>query len=1148
MSQIKNEIRFRAVLDASGAIKGYEEIKDMEAVTREAAEKPIQLYVAVEGVNGSIEMIEAELLGVQKTAEKPIRMDLQPPDLEPTKAEIESVQEKAAEPVQVKVEAELDGLDKKTQEAIQKMQQELEGQLRYQLVIDPSTGEETLKRFSATTEEVRKAAEKPIQLYTMSPDMKLIEAELLDFRQKAEEPMQMEFDVEAAVAGIRDLTIIVQGAIAAIKKLTGAANELLDAAHAQRQAMIITKVAFGDAAGEMANYAASIQDITNYQDHRLLPLMAKMAQTYKLNKDEIKQLTPAVLDFAEAHKATGMTVERAFDLMGRALNGHTEFLGRIGLEFDKTRLAAEGVSYIIEKLGEDYGGTAEALADLRIQNANTWTEIKESVGDMLHTIVSPVLKGLKWLMEAYQNLSPVAKGFVTGLTVAIPVIVTTTAVISALTAAVHALKVAINPVAGIIGIAVGAVSALAFGLAAAKTQTEEVTTAQKTLKDEIADAEKQVATEAERFRILSSRLLELRSATSLTIADKKEMKSLIKSLNDNYGEYLGNINLETASYEELAAAITSASEALVQKKVAEVYGKMHGHQLEKVAMLQIQIDKTTESYKEALEVIRPYQDFAAWSLTDDNPMGSIKESDFFKDDEVYQAAMEKVTTYRDLENQLEKAKENLATVTESYRQALLDVPDLTYEPKTKGGSSRGGGLSDEERKRRAEEERRRKEAIRLMEELANLRLTETERIQQEYERRLALINEFTEKDSEAQKTAIENLNAWKGQQDDLLKNKQLKAEIDYYSTLESLGVDSYENLKAAMNEYYAWALENLSEKEQQIIQAQIAQMEERRAKIEEERRKEAEKAREEELKRLQELEDIRHDFHVRGLELDNKFYQAELIALEKYYAERHQKLIEAGLTEEEIERQKLQAKQALRMTHDQQSLNATSSVLGNIADLQNKETKKGFKRWQAMAIMQGYVDTFSAAIAAYRAMVGIPFVGPGLAVAAAAAAIAAGVSNIEKIKDMEYEPPQAATGGHIRGRSHRDGGTIIEAEDGEYIMAKDRVKALGKRFFDFLNFAPEGQVKLAFAGLPVPSVPVRQATTIQYASGGSVTTGLPSSSLVDTIAAIKEELVSLRQIVKERPNQFHIEVDPLSNDPVKVSEIADTGRLIRSEI
>lgn len=1103
MSRITNEIRFRAILDTDGAIKDFEVFKDTIEDQKEAMERPIQLYIETDA--GMVE------------------------------AEIYDLREKAAEPVKTPLEVEI---DPKTQAAIEEMQEKLKGKLRYQIVVDPTSGEKTAQQFKATTEEMRKAIEKPIQLYTVGPNNKEIEAELLDFRQKVEEPMKMEFDTEAAVAGIRDLTIIVQAAIAAVKRLASAANELLDSALTQRRAMTITKLAFGDAAGEIAQYAASLQDVTNYADHQLLPLMSKMAMAYKLSKDEVMQLTPHILDLAEAHKATGMTVERAFDLMGRALTGHTEFLGRVGIQLDKTRLAAEGVSYLVEKLGEDYGGTAEALADLRLQNAVAWTEIKESIGEMLNTIINPLLRGLKFLMDAYNDLSPVMKGFVAGITVAIPVIVTTTSVIAALTAAVHALKVAINPVAGVIGIAVGALSALAFGLAAAKTQADDATKAQKSLKDEVRDAERQVATAAERFRILSSRLLELRSATNRTAADKREMRNIIRSLNRDYGEYLGNINLETASYDQLAAAITAASEALVSKKIAEVYGERYNAKIKEVAELQIALNEMQEEYDKALQ--RRLK-IGTTAVSDATSWGHNYKP--YTDEAQLQYAQGVVDRYDKLRNSLQASQKELREFAEAYRKAMLEAPDLTFDPASKGG---GGGRTRTGTD--SELERRRREAMRLMEELERLRLTETERIQQEYDRRLALIQEFTEAESETQKTAIENLNAWKAQENKSAEEKLLKAEISYYETLESLGVDSYNNLREAMREYYAWAHIYLTEKEQQLIKAQIEQMKERRRKLEEERQKEEEERRVEELERLQELADIRHDFHVRDLELSDKFYQAELAALEKYYDERGEKLIEAGITEEEIERQKYIAIRELRMAHDQRSLSNISSFLGNMADLQNTENEKGFKRWQALSIVQGYVDTFTAAISAYKAMVGIPLIGPGLAAAAAAAAVAAGMGNIARIKELKYEPQQYATGGLIQGRSHQEGGVLIEAEGDEYITAKDRVKALGKNLFDFLNFAPLGQVKLALAGLPVPSVPVRQIESVQYGSGGSVSSGLSLGDMSRMLGTVTDELVKLRQAVTESRPIIEVNVDPLDSDPVRISEINDQGKMIRSEI
>jgi hypothetical protein len=56
------------------------------------------------------------------------------------------------------------------------------------------------------------------------------------------------------------------------------------------------------------------------------------------------------------------------------------------------------------------------------------------------------------------------------------------------------------------------------------------------------------------------------------------------------------------------------------------------------------------------------------------------------------------------------------------------------------------------------------------------------------------------------------------------------------------------------------------------------------------------------------------------------------------------------------------------------------------------------------------------------------------------------------------------------------------------------------------------------------------------------------NTLIDLIAALKDEIVSLKQTVMDSKPIIEVKVDPLSNDPVKVSEIADTGKMIRSEI
>ena len=981
-------------------------------------------------------------------------------------------------------------------------------------------------------------------LVTNDASLKLAEVkqEAESAQSVVEKPAAVNISAEQALGTIRDVKIAVDGVLQVVGGLVRSMTGLLDASLSQRQAMTLASVAFGEAAEEMGNFASSMQEVTNFEDDQLLALMSKLSQTFKLNKDEIQQLVPLLLDFTEANKATGMSVESAFDLMGRALNGHTAMLARYGIELDDTRLKTEGVSYLVEKLGEDYGGTAEALADLRLQNANAWGDIQETVGDMLTAMINPLLKGLKLLMDAYNSLSPVMKGFVTGIVIAIPIIGTVTTAVTALTAAYHALQVAMNPVAGIIGIAVGALSALGFGLAAASMKTDQVTASQRTMKDEIKDAQRQVSVETEKFSLLSSRLLELRSATSLTASDKKEIKNIIKSLNDDYSEYLGNINLETASYNNLAAALRAASEALVQKKISEIYGAKYSAQITKVAELQIEVDTQLPEIKKLQARQQELMASVDWEFltSDRNAMGFSPALYFGKE---WNELSSRLNQFGALTGKLQAAKYELQQFGQAYRQAMLDAPDLTFNPSSGSGGGSSGSVPSPAA---SEAESRRREAQRLIEELARLRQSETERIEAEYKRRKALIEEYTKDGSQAEKDALADLNAWKTQQDNELAAKEkeaaqarYKAEIDYFSNLENLGVDSYAALKSAMEEYYGWAQQNLPEKESQLIQAQMNDVNIRHARQLQERQQE-------ERSKLQELQDIRDEFYLRDLDNLGDGYDRQLLELDRYYERMKGKLIAAGLSEVEIERQKQESLAALRTTYQLQAASGLSKIFADVAASQDKESERGFKTWKAAALAQGFVDTFSAAIGAYRSMVGIPVVGPGLAVAAAAAAMAAGLANLNRITATKFE--KKATGGLLTGPSHSQGGIMIEAEGDEYITAKDRVKALGRNLFDFLNFAPLDQVKLAFAGMPVPSVPIPSNLGSSYAVGGPVSSSGNTNALIDLMTSIRDELASLKQTVMDSKPIIEVNVDPLSNDPVKVSEIADTGKIIRSEI
>jgi len=868
-------------------------------------------------------------------------------------------------------------------------------ELSFRLIIDSSGAEAKLEQTGAQASQTREQVEKPVTLKVQA---------------------------ETALATIRDLKIAFDGVLQVVRGVTSGINGFLDASLKQRQAVILSKIAFGEQAAEMGRFASQMQYVTNFGYEQLLPLMSKLAQTFHLNTEQIQQLTPAILDFAEANKATGMTVESAFDLMGRALNGHTEMLGRYGLELDENKIKTEGVTYLVEKLTADYGGTASALADLRTQNANTWGDIRETVGDMLNVLVAPLLTGLKNLFTWFNNLSPVMRGFVTGLAVAIPTIVSVTSVITGLTVAINALKVAINPVAGVIGIVVGALAALGFAYASTKLASSNATDAQQDFRQEVERTTRSVDELVEEQREIATSI-DYDEARRRLAAVQEELARYRKTLEAmKQGPVLVSADFDASKMDEMLAEEQALKERIRNEDAAaqaEFYREKtrldREASLEGIALLEYRLAEERRAYDE---------------------MGELDASNA----ERKQSAYERI---KSLEKQLaqahEDATDNLAALDAKYSTALIEDA--------------------------------------------------TARTQRELE---------IERDAELQKA-------------------------------QALGASEalLLNIRAA----YA----------KRITQVE-ADAEAERVKNAETEAREKERVAQEAARAEEENADTRAEFFQAQLTYENNEYQAQIDAIDNYYAQRREKLSSAGITEEQITRQSEMAKQRIREEFEKRHIQGVSGILGNLAKTSQAFGKKGFALWKTFAIAQALVDTYASATAAFKAMAGIPIVGPGLAIAAAAAAVGAGLANVAQIS--KTEPPKAAKGGLLHGASHAQGGILIEAEGDEYITARERVKSLGTGLFNFLNFAPLGQVKAALGNLAFPAFPVPEPKPV-YASGGSVGGSGSLSDLIDAVYSMRDEIVTT---IRAQQLSLTISVDPLSNDPVKISELADTGKRIRAEV
>jgi len=172
----------------------------------------------------------------------------------------------------------------------------------------------------------------------------------------------------------------------------------------------------------------------------------------------------------------------------------------------------------------------------------------------------------------------------------------------------------------------------------------------------------------------------------------------------------------------------------------------------------------------------------------------------------------------------------------------------------------------------------------------------------------------------------------------------------------------------------------------------------------------------------------------------------------------------------------------------------------NITKKYAEEARKIGRIQQAVSIVQTTISTAESAVAAYKALVGIPIVGPLLAPAAAAAAIAAGAIQVAIIKAQKF-----AGGGLFSGEGGpRDDKNLVMLSNGEFVVSA----AATKRFLPLLEqINDEGNGVKSFSGLernilytigenlgfknaPYGGViPYARPKKSEYADGGLVTGG-----------------------------------------------------------
>jgi len=808
-------------------------------------------------------------------------------------------------------------------------------------------------------------------------------------------------------AGFASLSLVYNGVMAVyndvVRVFGSFINEATEAEKATARvtaAVRSTGGAAGYTAEQLKGIAGGLEAALSIDADDLMSQVTTPLLTFKaVTGDVFEEAQVQVLNMS---RALGVDLQGAAMQVGKALQDPVEgltALRRSGVSFSdaqqdviqalyNTGQAAEAQRLILAELASEFGGQAEAYAGTRAGQIEalkiSFNNLKEAIGNGL----LPVIAGL---------------GSVVG-----PVF---------------------DLMGGLIGKLTGQKSALDNAKTAIIGQRVE-------------------------FEKLVLIYTDLHLVQNKSREQQEQYGRTINELMTKYPNYLGKVDLERGKWSEISTAIMNARsqlQAYINLKIQEAVVKDMETQI--VALSTKIVNAESQLYGLKAE-------FAAGTKSALKTVNTV--ADPLKG-QTYGGTAQVISKWGQEEMRLEGKIRDLTAEQEKLNAVLrqrLEIAQQIYAvppapaPKPVGnagvssvGSGGGGSSNGAADIAASEAETKLRDAEAMMAELARLRKTETEQMLAEYEKRKAIILAYTADESEAEKTALADLDAWKTQKEGEITAREkagtqekFRAEVDYLSNLQEMGVSSYDQLKAKMEEYYAWAQANLPADEAALVQKQLQESNLRWGAAQKEKE-------EKERDHQRTLADIRAEWNGRNLSLEEQDLNAQLEALRRKYEDEKALMIEAGMTEAQITEMYAKKKADIEQKYNDQIredderniLNAASGMskmLGQIGGVMNKESKKGFNTWKAMAIAQGYVDTFSASIGAYRSMVGIPGVGPVLAAAAAAAAMVAGLANIANISNQKYEPPQAAEGGYLEGPGHDRGGVIINAEGGEYVINK----------------------------------------------------------------------------------------------------------------
>ena len=183
--------------------------------------------------------------------------------------------------------------------------------------------------------------------------------------------------------------------------VVSAFKRLFDRMIVQEKAERQLQVALGKTSAQLVNYAAALQQKTEFGDEAIISGMALIASVIK-DEEAIKRATKATLDLASAK---GMDLKTASDLVAKTIGSSTNALSRYGIQVEGAVGSTQRLDSLVRNISVLFGGQAAAAADTLggavAQLGNALGDLNEAMGIRWREEIADFFGGLKKSTEEW---------------------------------------------------------------------------------------------------------------------------------------------------------------------------------------------------------------------------------------------------------------------------------------------------------------------------------------------------------------------------------------------------------------------------------------------------------------------------------------------------------------------------------------------------------------------------------------------------------------------------------------------------------------------------------------------------------------------------------------------------------------------------